>query len=253
MSHDQVNNRFYTTIDSMMDVRYAILLDKLDKMPGPDAAELSIKYLSRCSDYYLDSKEEALEQIERYKNRTVEDLAKAGPSVSFDSLFEMTLDGALAVTEMGGAIHNVIYINFYPYVLTVKELAGLLDTFVAARPWAQLQLVPLWVKPIDITVKWISEQDIKTIIDVDGWDWIMSLLDNPVHKAKVHTMSQTKVYVPKLVTTDVEDPHIEINRVPKGGKMGPFESLAWQLRPLAEIIPCSIVEFTDLGLCHLNR
>lgn len=253
MEYDKINNRFYVTIDSIMDVRYSILLNKLGGMAGPEAAELSMKYLHRCTDYYLETKEEGEEQVALYKKRTVEDLSKAGPSVGFESLFEMALDGATSVTEMGGEIHTVIYINFYPYELTEKELAGLLDTFVAIRPWPQLQLVPLWVKPLDITAEWVRAQDIRTILDVDGWEWIFSLLDNPAHKLKVHNMSQTKIYVPKVVTTYIEDPRTEVDRVAKGAKQGPYESLAWQLRPLANIQPVSPIEFMDLVLCHSNR
>lgn len=188
-------HNLYTDLDSILDTRHSLLY-YLDKNVAKDVIGNN-KYKNRKKDSFENISMDIFRTIYRHRNKEVILIAK--PTHVCGLMSKLIIADLKDIGEDG--VFN-LYLNTYPYVLTLDEQSNLVELMDRLMPdFVGIKIINS--KPDDIDPEWIKNNDIKTIFMYEALQWLE--YNNANTKILTNPLTSVMLYGPDIIEGNISD------------------------------------------------
>jgi len=223
-----MSKAIYISLDSILDTRLPIFMgidnDILDKI------DLHKDYQLRKKNVLGWISEDIFNIFYAYRNKEILKYSTVtGIYVYLNDVINKTITNH---AERDSFISTNMYVNTYPYVLTNDEITNLLYMVSSYYPNINIEVIHL--NPyIEVTTKWIKENDITTVVMFDGLEWLES--QHVLGYTTSAPILGTSLVIPTIASKSILVEDIDANI---------FEILIKTLSPLISCVPISVGFFS---------
>ena len=188
-------HNIYTDLDSILDTRHSLLY-YLNKDIATDVIT-SNKYINRKKDSFDNISMDIFRTIYRYRNKELLLIAK--PTHVCGLISNLILTELKDISEDG--IFN-LYLNVYPYVLTMDEQSNLVELMDRMLPdFVGIKIINSSLDDVD--PDWIKANDIKTLFMYEALNWLE--YQNANTKILTNTLTSMMLYGPDVIDGNIKE------------------------------------------------
>ena len=188
-------HNIYTDLDSILDTRHSLLY-YLNKDIATDVIA-SNKYRSRKKDSFDNISMDIFRTIYRYRNKELLLIAK--PTHVCGLISNLILTELKDISEDG--VFN-LYLNVYPYVLTMDEQSNLVELMDRMLPdFVGIKIINSSLDDVD--PDWIKANDIKTLFMYEALNWLE--YQNANTKILTNTLTSMMLYGPDVIDGNIKE------------------------------------------------
>ena len=188
-------HNIYTDLDSILDTRHSLLY-YLNKDIATDVIT-SNKYRNRKKDSFDNISMDIFRTIYRYRNKELLLIAK--PTHVCGLISNLILTELKDISEDG--IFN-LYLNVYPYVLTMDEQSNLVELMDRMLPdFVGIKIINSSLDDVD--PDWIKANDIKTLFMYEALNWLE--YQNANTKILTNTLTSMMLYGPDVIDGNIKE------------------------------------------------
>lgn len=188
-------HNIYTDLDSILDTRHSLLY-YLNKDIATDVIS-SNKYRSRKKDSFDNISMDIFRTIYRYRNKELLLIAK--PTHICGLISNLILTELKDISEDG--VFN-LYLNVYPYVLTMDEQSNLVELMDRMLPdFVGIKIINSSLDDVD--PDWIKANDIKTLFMYEALNWLE--YQNANTKILTNTLTSMMLYGPDVIDGNIKE------------------------------------------------
>ena len=188
-------HNIYTDLDSILDTRHSLLY-YLNKDIATDVIA-SNKYRNRKKDSFDNISMDIFRTIYRYRNKELLLIAK--PTHICGLISNLILTELKDISEDG--VFN-LYLNVYPYVLTMDEQSNLVELMDRMLPdFVGIKIINSSLDDVD--PDWIKANDIKTLFMYEALNWLE--YQNANTKILTNTLTSMMLYGPDVIDGNIKE------------------------------------------------